>query len=89
MMKNYSTSSLNQCIKQLLQNCSKVQIVVMESTRGRYKPNNPEELFELDMITPGGYNLAQGIWAYLKIYLYGTILKESIRFRANKKSGLI
>lgn len=48
--------SLNQCIKFLLENCHKAQIVIMDSTRQRYQLNKPEELNKLDELLPGGYN---------------------------------
>ena len=40
--------SLNQCIKYLLENCPKAQIVIMDSTRQRYKLDEPENLSKLN-----------------------------------------
>ena len=48
--------SLNQCIKYLLENCPKAQIVIMDSTRQRYKLDEPENLSKLNAVLPGGYN---------------------------------
>jgi len=120
--------ALNTCIKNVLTNCPNAQVVIMASTRGRYKAGDSSELYPLDYQTAngvsiyerdkaveqvafanglyfipfnalglglfreqasnlynvdnihhtelGGYNLAQGVWSYLKnIPLWYTEIK--------------
>ena len=55
--------SLNRCIRHLLENCPKAQVVVMDSTRGRYQLGKPENLDELDKVFSGGYNYLERVEA--------------------------
>jgi lysophospholipase L1-like esterase len=47
--------ALNTCLKNVLYNCPKAQVVLMPSTRGRY--NSSGQSFALDYKTAGGYTM--------------------------------
>jgi lysophospholipase L1-like esterase len=46
--------ALNTCIKNILMNCPKAQVVLLNSTRGRYLLNDPDSLYDLDLERAGG-----------------------------------